>query len=745
MDSEQQLVSMGTQRLNRHSFGILPRLSLLGLLILSLYLMSNATVNSTRFTSLYLILFGVNIIVAFLLLIMILINLVALIRQRRRDKMGSRLTVKLVIIFVLLAVAPVSVVYVFSARFISQGIDSWFDVRIEQALQDSLDLSRAALDLRMRELARNLTVSSRRLETVGPEGYILLLADLRTELGAYELLLVNRRGVIIASSTEDTKAIIPYTPSDVLLTQTQREGMYVGLDLQKDEQLFIRALTTVSVSSGLLQEGLFLQGLFPVSEQISRLSGSVTRAFDEYKQIAFLRQPLKTSFMLTLFLVLLLSLLSAVWGAFYAARRFVSPIRTLVAGTRAISAGDYNHKLPPGGEDELGMLVNSFNTMIRRIAQAHDQVEKSQQQAEQERRYLEAILGHLSSGVITTDSARVIRTINQQAEAILSIEGDQLKGQTLEHLASFYPYLSPLSSFLAKRYDKTTDTAEQITIVTDSGRIVLLCRWVPLTRSLEDLSGFVLVFDDITGLQQAQRDAAWGEVARRLAHEIKNPLTPIQLSAERLRRKCLPNMSNEDAQILDRSTQTIIQQVDTMKEMVNAFAEYARAPKINPILTDFNRLVIEVYDLFRHNQDSVDFHLDLDPALPHIWIDRNRLRQVLNNLFRNAIDAISSLPNPQISVMTHRSPGQYPSGIEIKIRDNGNGFSPEILAHLFEPYTTTKPKGTGLGLAIVKKIIDEHNGVIVAENLPEQQGACLTIRLPLIDSHQLPPPFLESF
>lgn len=736
---------MGTQRLNRLTFGIFPRLGLLGLLILSLYLMSNATVNSTRFSSLYLILFAVNIVVAFSLLIVILANFIALIRQRRRDRMGSRLTVKLVVIFISLAVAPVSVVYFFSARFISQGIDSWFDVRIEQALQDALDLSRAALDLRMRELSRNLNTAARQLETVSPEAYVLLLSDLRTELDAHELLLVNRRGMTIASSSEDTKAIIPYTPSEVLLTHTQREGLYVGIDVQKDEQLFIRALTSVQVPSDLLQETLFLQGLFSVPEQVSRLSGSVTSAFDEYKQIAYLRQPLKTSFMLTLFLVLLLSLLSAVWGAFYAARRFVSPIRTLVAGTRAISAGDYTHKLPAGGEDELGLLVNSFNTMTRRIARAHEQVEKSQQQAEQERRYLEAILGHLSSGVITTDSARVIRTINQQAETILLIEAETLKGKTLENLASFYSYLEPLSLFLSNRYDKVSDAAEQITLVTDSGRIVLLCRWVPLSHAREDLSGFVLVFDDITGLQQAQRDAAWGEVARRLAHEIKNPLTPIQLSAERLRRRCLPNMLDEDAMILDRSTQTIIQQVDTMKEMVNAFAEYAHAPKINPILTNFNHLVTEVYDLFRHNLNSVRFQLELEPELPHIWIDRNRMRQVLNNLFRNAIDAIHSLPDPQIVVTTQRTSGSFPSGIEMKIRDNGNGFSPEILAHLFEPYTTTKPKGTGLGLAIVKKIIDEHSGSITAENLPAQQGACLTIRLPMIDSQRLPPPFLESF
>lgn len=737
---------MGTKRVTPSRFGILPRLGLFGLLILSLYLMSNATVNSTQFTSLYLILFVVNIIVALSLFILILVNLFGLVRQRRRDRMGSRLTVNLVMIFVTLAVVPVSVVYFFSARFISQGIDSWFDVRVEQALQDSLDLSRAALDIRMRELSRNLNASAKRLEMIGTEGYILFLTDLRSELGAYELLLVNQRGSIVASSTEDTKSIIPYTPSDALLTQTQREGTYVGLDLQKDDKLFVRALTSVNLSSGTFQEPLILQGLFPVSEQISRLSGNVTKAFDDYNQIAYLRQPLKTSFMLSLFLVLLLSLLSAVWGAFYAARRFVSPIRKLVAGTRAISVGDYSHQLPPGGEDELGMLVNSFNAMTQRIALAHSQVEKSQRLAEQERQYLEAILGHLSSGVITTNSKLQIRTINQQAESILAIESGRLLGEHLTLMAQDYPHLNPLSNFLAQKHEKSgSDITEQVVIIVNNSRLVLLCRWVPLLSDLPDHSGFVLVFDEITQLQQAQRDSAWGEVARRLAHEIKNPLTPIQLSAERLRRRCLPNMSSNDAQILDRSTQTIIQQVDTMKEMVNAFADYARAPKINPVLTDFNHLVSEVYDLYRHSKNEISFSLELGADIPHIWIDRNRFRQVLNNLFRNAIDAIKSQPQPCIIVMTRRSNSPFPIGIEFSIQDNGKGFAPDIMANLFEPYTTTKPKGTGLGLAIVKKIIDEHNGVIFAENLPNQQGACLTVRLPLIDSHQMPSAFLEVF
>jgi nitrogen fixation/metabolism regulation signal transduction histidine kinase len=705
---------MGTKRVIFRRPGIYPRLGLFALLLLSLYLMSGATGNSERFSSLYLVLLIVNTLIAMTLLILIVYNLLTLIRQRKKGKMGSRLTVKLVVIFVAISVVPLTVLYFFSAHFISRGIDSWFDVKIEQALQDSLDLSRAALDIRMRELLRATQAAKTRLEDSPFESNILIMNDIRSDLAAFELLLFDRRGRVIASSI-------------------QQQGSYVGLDPQEDDSLLIRTLIPVRLKSSLIQETLYLQAIFPVSEQISSLTASVTLAFDEYKQLAFLRQPLKNSFMLSLFLVLLLSMLSAVWAAFYAARRFVSPIRALVSGTQAISAGDYSKQLSPTGKDELGTLVNSFNDMTRKIAQARDEVKRNQQLAERERIYLETVLGHLSSGVLTINADYCIRTGNMRAEQILTAPVGKLTGERIDLIADHYPHLEPFIDLLSRNITRTTqDWADQITLFAEDGRKVLMCRGAAMTSGLTGRSGFVIVFDDITGLLQAQRDAAWGEVARRLAHEIKNPLTPIQLSAERMRRKYLPQMSESDAEMLDRSTQTIIHQVDTMKEMVNAFVDYARAPQIQPVMSDLNALVIEVTDLFRLEQgkNSVILNVQPDPELPKLSIDPGRFRQVLNNLVRNALEAVAHQPQGIIDIRTQQVKSGSSTVIRLTISDNGDGLNEDIKERIFEPYVTSKTKGTGLGLAIVKKIIDEHNGLISADNSP-QGGVTVSIQLPV--------------
>jgi nitrogen fixation/metabolism regulation signal transduction histidine kinase len=425
-------------------------------------------------------------------------------------------------------------------------------------------------------------------------------------------------------------------------------------------------------------------------------------------------------------LVLVLSLLSAVWAAFFSARRMVEPIGILAEGTRAVAEGDYSMRLPVTSEDELGFLVRLFNDMTRRLSKARDQAHSSQQEVEGQRAYLETVLGSLSSGVLSISASGELRTVNEAACQILGIDLSGQLGHTLDRISKHYSFLEPLFSLVQRHYDEQIpDWQEQVELFDSAGRRVLLCRSATLPVSEESSGGQVLVFDDVTDLIRAQRDAAWGDVARRLAHEIKNPLTPIQLSAERLRRKYLGGMSGKDAEIMERATRTIVQQVETLKEMVNAFSDYARAPMLQLEPLDLYELLRDVADLYTGSR--LHIRLDLVEPLPMLSGDAGRLRQLLHNLFRNALEAVRNQPHGELLVQSRWILDAGERFIGLSFEDNGSGFSDEVLERLFEPYVTTKTRGTGLGLAIVKKIVEEHNGQIRAQNT-EQHHACIELR-----------------
>lgn len=702
-----------------------PVILLFLLLLTSLYLMSGATQNSAAFGRLYSVLLAINIFALILLIALILRNLSGLISKYRQRAAGSRLTVRLVVMFVILAVAPVTVVYYFALQFLHRGIDSWFDVRIEQALEDSLELGRASLDTRLRESLRQTRQLARKLGEVSDARAPLVLNDMLQENEATEITLLTLSRKVIFSSSSSPAEIIPTLPNDTIMQQLEQGRDYSVLEPITDRGLFFRvAVVTANPDPG--GEGRVLHALYPAGERLSNLGSSVQDAFGQYKELAFLRQPLIYSFTLTLSLVLLLSLLTAVWAAFFSARRLVSPISDLAEGTRAVAAGDYDKRLPTPGRDELGFLVRSFNEMTRKIALASDEARRSQQEVEQQRTYLETVLGRLSSGVISLDHEGILRTANSAANHILGIELEPEGGHPLDELPSRYPDLQQFVDIILAHLDEEgQEWRAEVVLFGPGGRQVLMARGTSLPGTGEGAGGHVIVFDDVTALIQAQRDAAWGEVARRLAHEIKNPLTPIQLSAERLRHKYLKTMPSEDAEVLNRSTHTIVQQVETMKEMVKAFSDYARPPKIELEWLDLNALTGETLDLYRGVKD-LQLKLELDPAMPSIEADAGRLRQLLNNLVKNALEAGGN----ELVVTTrcdHKKDCRY---VELQVRDNGPGIPEELLGQLFEPYVTTKPKGTGLGLAIVKKIVEEHGGMIWAGNR-EEGGSCVTIRLPL--------------
>jgi len=719
-------------KLRRLGSGAIPVALLSILLLASLFLMSAATQNSEQFGRLYMLLLVVNLFGLISLLVLITSNLLRLRRQYRNRATGSRLTARLMLVFVLLALAPVSLVYYFSLGFIQRGIDSWFDVRVERTLEDALELSRASLETRSRELMKRTEQMSSKLQLSDEASLPRLLDQLRVSDSASELTLFMGGGHVVASSSVNPAAIVPNLPNESVIRQVRQSGSaYVSLDPLTDNGLYVRVVTQIPAATPLV-DSRFLQALYPISDRVSVLASSVESAYTQYQQLLLLRDPLKNSFILMLSLVLLLGVLMAVWLAFFSARRLVTPIRVLAIGTRAVAAGDYTKRLPMHSGDELGFLVESFNEMTLKIAHAQEDVRNSQQQAEQERAYLWAVLARLSSGVLTLDVNRTVYTVNVAAAHILGVESKECIGYELDEIVERYEYLKNFSNAITPHLAELSSDAkgksdwrEEVIFYGATGRQVLMCGGAALPG---DEGGYVIVFDDVTNLVQAQRDAAWGEVARRLAHEIKNPLTPIQLSAERLRHKYLKSMPPEDAVVLDKSTHTIVQQVEVMKEMVQAFSEYARTPKLELRPLALNPIIDEVLELYRNNRFGVAIDTTLQNDLPMVSVDSGRMRQLLHNLIKNALEAMAG-GEMRIALETRAFSERGVSMVELRISDNGPGIPAAILENIFEPYVTAKPKGSGLGLAIVKKIVEEHSGVIWAENL--QQGACMTIRLPV--------------
>lgn len=713
--------------------GAKPIAALLLLLLTSLGMLSDAMHSSTSLGRIYTPLLFINVSAVILLVGLIIKNLYGLVLALRKGITGAKLTARLVLLFAMLTFVPVSIVFYFSLDFLKRGIDSWYDVRVEAALNDALELSKSSLGLRMRDLLRQTKSASIELSLIPDELTPLSINDLRLSLDANELTLFGGKGQILASSSVEANKLVPAKFDDKIKIHLRNHNDYVQLETLPENDLYVMRVAVLVPSADPVGEERILQGIFSVPERINNLANSVKDSFTLYREVIYLREPLKTSFVFTLSLVLLLSLLMAIWVAFFFARRLVQPISDLVDGTQAVAAGNYKTQLPMPGKDELGFLVHSFNMMTQKIAMVTDEANRSQQQLAEQHAYLEVVLTNLSSGVITLDAERRLHTSNAAASQILGVPMDTYEGFSLNKLSHEHPQtLLFIDMILTHLEDQDQQWSEETTFFNTTGRQVLLCRGSILSAidETEQPGGFIIVFDDITNLVQAQRNAAWGEVARRLAHEIKNPLTPIQLAAERLRHKYLHTMKPEDAELLDRSTHTIVQQVETLKEMVKAFSDYARMPHLQLGPTDLNSVINEVLDLYRENPAGCRFDVSLDDTTPQIDADDGRLRQLLHNLIKNAFEAMADQPQQALSIKTKCMEKEACRFVEMRIEDNGPGIPEAMLGQLFDPYVTSKPRGSGLGLAIVKKIIEEHGGMIWAENR-EGGGARIVIRLPV--------------
>ncbi len=720
---------MDARTLKRAFIGILAAAGVL-LSLSALFLLSVTAQNSEQFDRLHNVLIGVNIAGAVLLLVLLIGNLIRLLRDYRDNVPGARLKARMVGMFVGLAALPLFVVFYFAVQYINRGIDSWFDVEIEDGLGSAVEVVQAVFDVQMRENLAATRQIAERLAAVPERRFVFELSVLRREVGASEMTLFGNNAQILATSSDGTTASLPRPPIDVMEMLTVDRPNHVRLDENESGLYEVRTAVLFRVRGRREPVGV-LQGHFPTTERVGRLAASVDEAQTGYKRLEFLREGLKVTFTLTLTVVLMLSLLAAIYAALMLSRRLVAPIQDLVAGTRAVAAGDFDTRLPSPSRDEIGFLINSFNDMTQRLASARRETRLSQALVEAERANLEVILARLSTGVVAIDPDLRVRNANQASGAILNVDLENRAGEYLPDIARNEPLLEQFVDVARVHLDAgETDWREQIVLRGEVGRRVLTCACTALPGEGDQAAGYVVVFDDITGLLQAQRDAAWGEVARRLAHEIKNPLTPIQLSAERLRRKYLDKMSGEEAQVLDRATHTIVQQVEAMKEMVNAFSDYARAPDMDINRFDLDKLVHEVVDLYRAQDSGVKVVVTSDPTMPLVEADEGRVRQILHNLLRNAFEALEQTTEPRVDV--HASAAEF-GGVEfaqIKVEDNGPGFDTGDISQVFDPYVTTKPKGTGLGLAVVKKLVEEHVGTILAENRKDG-GALINIRLPI--------------
>ncbi|MDH3746842.1 MAG: ATP-binding protein [Gammaproteobacteria bacterium] len=701
----------------------------IGLALVALFLLSRTAQNSEDFGRLHIVILSINAVGVLVLFALLVGNLARLLREYRTNVPGAKLKARIVGMFVGLAVLPLLVVFYFSYQFINRGIDSWFNVEVEEGLDNALELSQAVLNIQKREYLYATQQAARRLSTVNERQFVLELSMLRRESGASEMTLFGANARVIATSSDSSSASLPKPLSEELILQTQQNRPFVDLYPLENGRYEIQTAVLFTVRGRAEPVGV-IQAFFPVTERLGRMINAVEKSISEYQQMVFLREPLKSTLSLTLTVVLMISLLAAIYGAFVLSRRLVAPIQDLVAGTRAVAKGDFDTRLPTPSRDEIGFLISSFNDMTQRLATARREASLSQALVEAERANLEVILARLSTGVVALDADLTVRTANQASGAILNVNLENRIGEQLTDIAINQPLLDQFVDVAKVHLDAgETEWREQIVLRGEVGRRVLTCACTTLPSDEDTPAGYVIVFDDITALLQAQRDAAWGEVARRLAHEIKNPLTPIQLSAERLRRKYLESMNEDEAQILDRATHTIVQQVEAMKEMVNAFSDYARAPDIDIGRFDLDKLVHEVVDLYRTQEPDVDIVVSSDPTMPLIEADVGRVRQILHNLLRNAAEALEHTKDGRIDVQVCAAEIDGIDIAQIRVEDNGPGFKTGSVSQVFDPYVTTKPKGTGLGLAIVKKLVDEHMGTIRAENR-KNGGALISIRLP---------------
>ena len=648
-----------------------------------------------------------------------------LLRHNRHNMLGSRLTRRLALMFTLIAVLPGLFLFGVSAQFISYSINSWFGNDTAQALESSLTLSKSALDNTLDntiEQAAALQVEIISRTSMG--GTAAEALRLSGETARFSQVGLYNPADGTTELISNPAALPPPPAEKEVAEELQRHGSSRSVT-NINGKLYAQGWLALPAAQ---EKGKALFFRRPIPDNVARDAELIENARSKYAELTYAKQGLQTFFLITLLAAALLSIMLALVIALYFARRFIEPILSLAEGAKAVAQGDFSQPRPVYRNDELGQLTRLFNHMTEQLAIAREAEELNRIRQEAARHYLETVLESLTAGVITLDKTGRLKTLNRSAENILGLPLSELSGSNWHDWPQSVPqYLLLTELFQTILATEHTGKPVQTAYTGGDEARILLAKATHLPA--DNGGGTVLVFDDITLLVRAQKEAAWGEVAKRLAHEIRNPLTPIQLSAERLAWKLQDKLGEQDAQILARSTDTIIKQVAAMKEMVEAFRNYARAPALKLEKQDLNKIIEEVLLLYEAGACTFDAVFSNIPAV--MYADTTAMRQVLHNIFKNAAEAAEEAAQPEVHIHTDNTDGK----ITLTVANNGKSFGKDMLANAFEPYVTDKPTGTGLGLPVVKKIVEEHGGRIALSN-PAEGGASVKITLPaLVEEH----------
>lgn len=702
-------------------------LAVAALSVVMLYLLALATGNATVLAEYFWWVLGVNGLLLLALIAVVARQIWQLYQNIRKRVFGAQLARKLAFMFAAVAILPGILLFAVSAQFISHSIASWFGDDTELALERGLRLSKATLELSLDETVKDATQVQTQLSDSDAEileGLSHKLNELKQEHEFTHIALYRMGTRQLLGESDDIK-IIPASKEPIFNKELEQSLIKNGM---------IRSTESVSGDSLESQVWLIVPRLGEsayvlyvrktVPDIVAKDALLIEEARTNYARLKYAKEDLQTFFVITLLIASLLAITLALACALFFSQRFTAPLFALAAGARAVAQGDYSQRSPVFRQDELGMLSSLFNRMTEQLEEARGVAESNRKKQEAARAYLESVLASLSAGVVAFSAHGRIRATNLSAEQILGIQFEPLERLPWQKWVSRNPKTTAFVDMLRSLIEKDSPNALQVDYLGRDTPLILLAKATKLPEHMG--SGVVLVFDDVTELVRAQKDAAWGEVAKRLAHEIRNPLTPIQLSAERLAMKLSDKLSESDAAMLHRATDTIVKQVTALKGMVEAFRNYARIPIINAQRIDLNEVVCEVLILYEESSCKITQDLSTMPLYVHA--DAAMMRQVLHNLLQNAQDAVAEVSAPVIRIFTYREK----ENAVLCVEDNGHGFEQSIVHQVFEPYITNKKTGTGLGLAVVKKIVDEHQGNVSVSSV-EPSGALIKVILPLLE------------
>lgn len=685
-------------------------------------------------------LININVILLLLLLFLTVRNLVKLVFERRKRIMGAKLRTKLVLAFVTLSLLPTIILFFVSAQFISSSIEYWFNLQVEQSLKNSLEVGQDYYDRITEDI---FSFGNNLSRVVTYEGYMQLehkeglqkfIDEKQKELSLASLQVFSKKLALRGSAHDHRIDLSPFkNPGADVLRESIEKGTDKQLVQSSPHGDLVRGIVPVfSGTESKAVVGLLVLAKFIPSSFVNRLK-AISEGIQEYRQLKMLKTPIKASHLITLSIVTLLIIFSSVWFGFYLSKEITVPIKELAEGTNRVASGDYDFSIDVESRDEIGVLVDSFNRMTldlktgkNKLEEANRELISSNIELEQRRLYMEIVLANVAAGVVSADRQGRIQTINKSAQRMLDINAADVVGKKYEAVLS-EEYLRLIEKFLGDEglFSKGF-LNKQIRVSTENKQLTLLVSLNVLRDDQARYLGLVVVFEDLSEIEKAQRMAAWREVARRIAHEVKNPLTPIQLSAQRLKKKYARELKGAKGAVFRECTAMIIKQVDELKGLVNEFSNFARLPSSDPTPADIRQIIEEALSLYREAHQNVEFVFQETREVPVFNLDREQIKRAMINLLDNAIEAMNGAGR----VVVDLDYDKVLQMVRIQVADNGRGISPENKSMLFEPYFSTKKQGTGLGLAIVSTIITDHNGFIrIQDNKPK--GSRLIIELPV--------------